>query len=199
MYVWAMPVTKIPRDALLELTWGLLHRQGYHATSIADVARAAGMSKPGALHHFKTKAGMMGAVLAWARERYGDYVLSAFAKTGPRPDGTSWTLDTRLAEVLRRQFHLATMNDRAGCFFGNAILETGGRGPFGEALRAFYDDWIAAATAALSERFDASRARELADELFAGYQGTILLYKLDGDEDRFTRFRESALALIATS
>ena len=192
-----MPATKISRGELLELTWALLHRQGYHATSIADVARAAGISKPGALHHFKTKAGMMAAVLAWARERYRHYVLAAFAKTGHRPDGTTWTLEARLSEVIRRQFHLATMNDRAGCFFGNAILETGGRGPFGEALRAFYDDWIAAASAALAERFDAPRARELADELFAGYQGTILLYKLDGDEGRFARFRDSALGLIA--
>ena len=192
-----MPTTKISRDELLELTWGLLHRQGYHATSIADVARAAGISKPGALHHFKSKTGMMTAVLAWARERYAQYVLAAFAKTGPRPDGTVWTLEARLAEAIRRQFHLATMNDRAGCFFGNTILETGGRGPFGEALHGFYDDWIAAATAALAERFDAPRAHRLADELFAGYQGTILLYKLDGDAIRFARFRESALGLIA--
>ena len=197
MYVWAVPITKISRDALLELTWALLHRKGYHATSIADVARAAGISKPGALHHFKSKAGMMDAVLSWARERYRQYVLSAFAKTGPRPDGSTWTLEARLAEVIRRQFHLATMNERSGCFFGNAILETGGGGPFGDALRGFYDDWIDAAATALAERFDASYARQLADELFAGYQGTILLYKLDGDEGRFDRFRESALGLIA--
>ena len=197
MYFGPVPVTKISRDALLELTWALLHRQGYHATSIADVARVAGISKPGALHHFKSKAGMMHAVLAWARERYRGYVLSAFAKTGHRPDGTTWTLEARLAEVVRRQFHLATLHGDAGCFFGNAILETGGGGPFGEALRGFYDDWIAAAATALAERFDEARARQLADQLFAGYQGTILLYKLDGDAGRFGRFRESALGLIA--
>ena len=196
-YTCAVPKQKISRDALLEAVWSLVHERGYHATSIADVSRAAGIAKAGVLYHFGTKAGMMDAVLAWTRERYRRYVLSAFAKTGHRPDGAAWTLEARLAEVIRRQFHLATLNGQAGCFFGNTILETGGRGPFGEALRGFYDDWIAAATAALAERFDQPRSRRLADELFAGYQGTILLYKLDGDATRFTRFRESALALIA--
>ena len=189
-----MPTTKVTRPQLLEHAWSLIHRQGYAATSLADVAAAAGIGKAGVLHHFGTKAGMMTAVVAWARERFRGYVLAAFAKTGVRDDGTPWTLEARFAEALRRMFRLVRRDD-AGCFFGNAILETCPGGAFAEGLRGFVDDFLAAMTAALAERYDRAEARERAYRLLADYQGSVLLFKASGgDRAHLARFRERALA-----
>lgn len=139
----------------------------------------------------------MRAVIDWARIQYGKYVLSVFAKAETRSDGTRWTLEARLDEVLKRQFHLATLNGQAGCFFGNCILETGGKGPFAAALHHIYRDWMAAATLALSERFCVAEAEVRARQLFAEYQGTILLYKLLGDSSLLVGFRQNSVAALS--
>ena len=198
-----MPTQKISRDELLECAWSLIHRQGYAATSLADVAAAAGLGKAGVLHHFGSKAGMMRAVIAWARERFAAYVLAAFVtsshaerETGQREDDTASTLEARLAEVFRRQFRLVRRDD-AGCFFGNAILEAAEGGAFAPALQHFVDDFLAAMTAALRERFDAEEAAERAYRLFTDYQGAVLLYKATRDRAHLERFRDRALASLS--
>lgn len=190
-----MPSTKITRDALLEQAWSLIHERGYAATSIADVARAAGLGKAGVLHHFGSKAGMMRAVVAWARERFTAYVLAVFDKTGVRDDGTPWTLEARFAEAYRRQFRLVR-REAAGCFFGNGILEAAEGGAFSPELQGFVDDFLAATTRALAERFDADEAAERAYRLFADYQGAVLLYKASGERAHLDRFRDRALASL---
>ena len=191
-----MPTQQISRDELLECAWSLIHRQGYAATSLADVAAAAGLGKAGVLHHFGSKAGMMRAVIAWARERFAAYVLAAFAKEGVRDVGPHWTLEARLAEVFRRQFRLVRRDD-AGCFFGNAILEAAEGGAFAPALQGFVEDFLAAMTAALRERFDAEESAERAYRLFADYQGAVLLYKATRDRVHLERFRDRALASLS--
>ncbi len=188
-----MPTTKISREEILSRAWALFHQKGYSATSLADVAAAAGLGKAGILHHFGSKEGLMQAVIAWARGQYQAYVLSVFTKTGTRSDGAAWTLEARLAEVLKRQYHLAQLNDGGGCFFGNSILENGIAGPFAEALQAFYVDWQEAATAALSERFEREEAAERAYRLFAEYQGSILLFKMSGERSHLDRFKQRAI------
>lgn len=191
-----MPRTKVTPHELHLRLWAALHQRGYHGSSLTTLAAAAGIGKAGLLHHFGSKEGLMRAVLAWARGQFRAYVLAAFAKTGSRPDGSTWTLEARLAEGLRRQFHLVRRGE-GGCFFGNAILELGGDGAYGPELRAFLDDWHAAATALLSERFGAAEAAERAYRLFADYQGAVIYYRATSDETHLRRFAERALTSVA--
>ena len=191
-----MPLQKVSRDELLEHAWSLIHRRGYAATSFADVAAAAGLGKAGVLHHFGSKAGMMRAVIAWARNRFAAYVLTAFRETCARDDGTPWTLEARFAEAFRRQFRLVRRAD-AGCFFGNAILERAEGGAFASDLAGFVDDLLEAMTTALEERFDAEEAAERAYRLFSDYQGAVLLFKASAERRHLDRFRARALASLS--
>lgn len=190
-----MPRTKVDPQELHVRLWAALHRDGFHASSLSSLSAAAGIGKAGLLHHFGSKEGLVRAVIEWAREQFRAYVLAAFAKTGLRPNGTSWTLEARLAEGLRRQFRLVR-RDAGGCFFGNAILELGGESPYGEGLRGFLDDWLAAATELLAERYDRAEAAERAYRLFADYQGTVIYYRATGDRSHLDRFAARALASL---
>jgi AcrR family transcriptional regulator len=73
----------------------LFAEHGYHRTSLAQVARAAGMSQAGLLHHFKGKDVLLLAVLAFHDRSWA----SRFA---PPEHGLSQLLDHML-DVLREE------------------------------------------------------------------------------------------------
>lgn len=53
----------VVRDGALRAAIDLIAEQGYAATSMAQVAEAAGISPSGLAHHFPSKAALLGAVL----------------------------------------------------------------------------------------------------------------------------------------
>jgi AcrR family transcriptional regulator len=57
------------RAAIIEAAIDLIAAQGSHSTTLADVGKAAGVSRPGVLHHFGSKKALLEAVLD-AHERF---------------------------------------------------------------------------------------------------------------------------------
>lgn len=51
--------------------------EGYHDVVLAEVARAAGVTKGAAYHHFESKAGLFRAVVAEVQEELGERVAQA--------------------------------------------------------------------------------------------------------------------------
>ncbi len=184
-----MPISKTTPEAILRAAWIVFHRQGYHHTSLQQLADAAGLGKAGILHHFKSKAGVMRATLAFAADWYQRKVLAKAQGPG--------TVAERLEAVLRKQFDLVQLNEDGGCFFGNTILETGVEGPFTEELKRFHVDWTAAITALLAEEFPEEEARERTYRIFADYQGSVVLFKLYHDTSHLERLIKRVLSSLA--
>jgi len=188
-----MPNVKITKEELLAHIWDLVHRNGYKATSIANVSAVAGIGKAGVLHHFGSKENMMIEVIQWARVNFKGYVLAAFAKTGLDPTGTPWTVESRFAEALRRQFRLVR-RDNAGCFFANSMLELGTDPAFSKELEGFFRDWTFVVEQALGERFVLAEAKERTYRLWTDYQGSVMLFKTTGDKSHLDRYRNRSIA-----
>lgn len=53
------------QQEILDLSLSVFAENGYDGASIAEIAEVCGMSQAGLLHHFKTKAELYRAVLAW--------------------------------------------------------------------------------------------------------------------------------------
>lgn len=53
------------REEILQAAMVLFGEVGYHAASLREIAARVGMSHPGLLHHFPTKAALLEAVLAY--------------------------------------------------------------------------------------------------------------------------------------
>lgn len=168
-----MPKYKTSPQEILRSPWPLFHRNGYHDTSLQQIADAAGLGKAGILHHFGSKAGVMKAVIDYAIDWYRRKVLSVVNEDG--------SLEMRLELFLRRHFDLCQLNGGGGCFFANTILETGVEGHFTDQLLTFHQAWEAAMTTLLNERFPEEEARERTYRLFADYQGSVVLFKLYQD------------------
>ena len=180
-----MPKQKIDKEELLRLCWSVLHRQGYHHTSLRDLSQATGLGKAGLLHHFGSKEGLMRAVMDFAARWYGDNVLAVAEEDLP--------LEQRLEKLLRRHNRLAKIDGR-GCFFGNTVLETSQEGIFNERIEVFFAEWQSALAHLLTGPLAAEQARDFAYLTLVEYQGATTLYKLHRDEAHLERFVHRTLA-----
>ena len=70
------------REQLLDVALALFAKQGYEATSIEDVARAAAITRPILYDHFDSKESMYLACLSRARKAYDLGQLEAVGKAG---------------------------------------------------------------------------------------------------------------------
>jgi len=184
-----MPKKKIEREEILRICWEIFHREGYKKASLQHVADAVGLGKAGLLHHFGSKEGLMQAVLTYARQAYRSYVLDVVKEDLP--------FEQRLEKMFRRELRLVRIDQR-GCFFANMILETSQQGTFNVQLKDFFNDWLRATTELLSERFPPTEAEERAYRYFIDYEGSVMLYKLPGDEEHLQRFIARSLAMLDT-
>ncbi|MGE7386168.1 TetR/AcrR family transcriptional regulator [Streptomyces sp. NPDC004126] len=65
------------RQALLAEGRRRFAADGYHHVVLAEVARAAGVTKGAAYHHFDSKAGLFRAVVAQVQQELGEHVAAA--------------------------------------------------------------------------------------------------------------------------
>lgn len=62
-------MAKVNRDEILEAAVHLFNQNGYHATSMQDIARAINIKKPSLYHHFDSKEAILLAILQTGMNR----------------------------------------------------------------------------------------------------------------------------------
>jgi AcrR family transcriptional regulator len=72
--------TEATTDGLVQAAAGLFGRQGYPATSLDDVAHAAGVTKGAVYHHFGSKAVLFRAVFVREERRLAERLAAAGGK-----------------------------------------------------------------------------------------------------------------------
>ena len=106
------------RQQILAAGLAVFSSSGFHGGSVRDIARRAGLSQAGLLHHFPSKAQLLGAVLTWrddiARRELGE----------PAPDGLDLIRRlvappavTRTQELVR----LRVITSAEGVAFGHPV------------------------------------------------------------------------------
>jgi AcrR family transcriptional regulator len=76
------------RARILETAWRLMgERDGHRAVSMAEIAKAAGVSRQLVYLHFETRAGLFAAMTRWEDERTGFQQRVYDAVCLPPPDG----------------------------------------------------------------------------------------------------------------
>jgi AcrR family transcriptional regulator len=62
-------MAKVNRDTIIEAAINLFNQNGYHATSMRDIARAIDIQKPSLYHHFDSKEDILLAILEAGMDR----------------------------------------------------------------------------------------------------------------------------------
>lgn len=185
----AMANVKTTVPELIKSATQIFRAKGYHQTSMADLAAAAGLTKGAFYHHFRDKESVMRAAL-------GQFAAVAKTRCFDICHDRSLPLDKRvhhLTNSTRRLFGSVT----DGCFVANTALETSGTGaPFAGELRAFMNDWTAA-IATLAEDAGRDDPKEFGRRAIADLEGSIVLMQIYGDRQHFeaalVRLRENLL------
>ena len=127
---------KSTREHLIEVGLGLMHQNGYNATGLTDILKAADVPKGSFYHHFESKEDFAGAVL----ERYG---------MRAREHTTAILNDTKIPPLkrLRRYFSdlmkiYGQKGPIPGCMIGRFSLEIAGDSPqLRRRISASFDHW----------------------------------------------------------
>ena len=159
------------RAELVAAATGLLHEQGFHRTTLSDVADRASVPLGNVYYYFKTKEALAEAVIAAheraLRERFASWDA---AHRDPR---------ARLRLLVRAPLDTTDRIIQFGCPHGSLCQELeklGKDAPLARAgarLLAVYIDWADAQFRALG--CERREARALATDLVASLQGAMLL------------------------
>ena len=184
-----MAARKTDRDAVIDAALTLFRTQGYHHTTVADIAAACGLLKGSVYHYFAGKKALAMAaldrVIAESRETVFGLANDPAAPPAARLQN--------LADAVERFF----AGRDGGCLMGSLALEVGDSIPeFCSRVRLYFDDWKAALASVLEGRYGRLQAEELAEDAIARTQGAILLMEVTGDPAVFERACRDTVALL---
>ena len=170
------------RSRLLQAAQDVIRAKGFAATSVADLCRAAAVTKGAFFHHFETKE-----ALGVAAARHWQETTSAFFAAAPyHVPGDP--LDRVLAYVAFRKSIIAGELSEFTCLVGTMVQEVHATSPalrdacaesiFGHAARLEADIGAAMAARGMS---DGPAAASLARHMQAVIQGAFVLAKAGND------------------
>jgi AcrR family transcriptional regulator len=165
------------RARVLDVAADLFQTNGFHATSIKDVLKAAGVSGGALHHHFPTKKQL---VLAVIRDRVAPAVRETWIETVRHAPflgaGISGVFDAIISSVEAR-------GSVAGCPLNNLALELSLCEPeCRDALNAIFGEWQATLDERIGETrggasLDRPRRTEAAAFIVSVYSGAMALAK----------------------
>lgn len=95
-------VRRSQRERMLEAMIDTVAEQGYHATTIVEVARRAGVGRRTFYEHFGDKESGFLAAHDWLLERLADYAVPAYERPGPWPERVRRGLAAILTAIAYR-------------------------------------------------------------------------------------------------
>ncbi|HEY1941695.1 MAG TPA: TetR family transcriptional regulator C-terminal domain-containing protein [Roseiarcus sp.] len=181
------------------MTAGLetLHKRGFNATSVDDIAKAAGAPKGSFYNHFSSKEDFGAAAVSLYAEKVGTR-LAVLDERGLAP-----------LERLRRYFEamaeLSAAPDAPGCLLGNFAAELSSQSPaIRERVSAAFADWRLALARVIAEaqRGGDIRAESppeaLAAFLIDAWEGALLRTKVEQSPAPLRGFLDIAFTKILT-
>ena len=186
------------RAELVEAGLALVHRRGFSATSVADIAEAAGAPKGSFYNHFKSKDDFGSTIL----EEYFADVRAALDETllAPRKPAR-----TRLRDYFVRLRNYVGRDDYArGCLIGNISGEISAvSAETREQLSRLIAQWTSSLEVCLAEgQGDGSIRADLAADDLAGllldaWQGALLRAKVERSPAALNTFIDVLLPRLA--
>ncbi len=180
-----MPKKKVSADEVVKSSMRVFWKQGYHQTSMNDLAEACGLQKASLYHHFpKGKEQIMEAVLELL---YKGYKNSLFAIAYDE------SMEVKEKLNLFKEFSYKTFFDASdGCLMGNIALETVSMNEnFALYFRKFFNDWIDALANVFKTRYTEEEAILQAKDAVAQVEGAVMLMKVFQDKSYLERALEN--------
>ena len=174
-----MSTTRMPREQrrsqLLELATTVFTENGFQATSMDDIAAAAGVTKPVLYQHFDSKETLYIEVIDITAQSLLAGVRDIGAVEGSTTD--------RVRHGLERFYQLVTLDNALRLFTGHEVISEQVQQRVGTVLDAMAIELAEVLTAA--RRLNSQQARVIGRGLIALTQTTaVLLHAAEGEHER---------------
>jgi TetR/AcrR family transcriptional repressor of nem operon len=160
------------KEQLVDSAMELFHKQGFNATSVDDIVRAAHVPKGSFYNHFESK------------EALGLEVVRRYAAA----TRTDMLREPGVAPLVRLRSHLDYMVERTvgwgvgrGCVLGNFATELASQSPtIAAGVREAFDQWSSSLVPVIAELPGQRDPRAVADYIVNGLEGAYARAKVTG-------------------
>ncbi|MEZ4904166.1 MAG: TetR/AcrR family transcriptional regulator [Spirosomataceae bacterium] len=169
-----MPIQKVTKDKVINNALLLFKKQGYHRTSMADLAAACGLMKGSFYHYFSGKEALMKEVLGSVHSYFS-------VKVFPIAFDESLAPRQRLEKLIAKQIRVVS-DTEGGCLMGNMAIETAlVTDEFIPQMRVFFEEYLQTLTHLYAFRHPPETAQKLAQQAVVEYEGAWIMVKLTND------------------
>jgi AcrR family transcriptional regulator len=197
-YVICMPVTRhnkkeaqarATHKKILIAATELFARQGYHKTTITDIAQAVNLTSGAVFHHFPSKEALLEAVVDWlARgiEIYSEHLNQA--------EKGSLAVAQGVVDIMCE--HFRRQPEATICLAALATEFAGSKHPMENRLKVVYEDFIDAFSRILQNHPKVTDSRGAATALIGAVQGIAVQGLLQAPERSIDDLAEGFMALL---
>lgn len=162
-----MPRKTDKRQRLIKAAKSLIRKQGFHLTTLADIAQEADVPLGNVYYYFKTKEAIGEAVIDSRARELAESIAKWEEQTDPRD---------RLFAFVQEEVATAEETARSGCPMGGLCQELAKQGgQLSDAAAKLMSDTIEWAEKQFSAMGFGAASRDLANQYIALIQGTSLL------------------------
>ena len=168
----------------------LFARQGYHKTTITDIAQAAQFTSGAIFHHFHSKEALLEAVVDWLARGitiYSDYLKQA--------EEGSLKVAEGVVEIMCD--HFRRQPEATICLAALATEFAGSGHPMEKRLKGVYEDFVDAFSLALENHPKVSDSGAAAIALMGAVQGIAVQGLLQSPERSIEELAKGFVSLLA--
>jgi AcrR family transcriptional regulator len=168
----------------------LFARQGYHKTTITDIAQAVNLTSGAVFHHFPSKEALLEAVVDWlARgiDIYSDHLN--------RSEKGSLAVAQGVVDIMCE--HFRRQPEATICLAALATEFAGSRHPMEKRLKAVYQDFIEAFSRILQNHPKITDSRAAATALIGAVQGIAVQGLLQAPERSIDELATGFMGLLS--
>jgi len=177
-----MPLVKTTKSEIVAHAKQVFTKQGYHKTTMNDIAEACGILKGSLYHHFKSKEELMLASIA--AFHYNFNVVAKAIK-----EKQNLNLQEKLKQII--DFSEKTYLADEGSMMANIVLETINVVPqISESIKIYFTERIAFIANLLEEFYKPEDALKIAKESCAAVEGAVMMMQIFKDESFLKRVHE---------
>jgi len=184
-----VPIQKITKREIIEAARQVFTKQGYHKTTMNDIAEVCGIQKGSLYHHFKGKEELMKAAIDSFHHKFKEGAFNLF-------ENTTLSTQEKLNKLI--DFSEKTYLADEGSMMASIVLETINVVPgIVESIRSFFNDWIDSVSKILEEVYEPDGARKIAKESIAAVEGAVMMMQIFNDTSFLTRVHEGMRRRVA--
>jgi AcrR family transcriptional regulator len=168
----------------------LFARQGYHKTTITDIAQAVGLTSGAVFHHFSSKEELLAAVVDWLARG-----ISIYSEHLNRAEKSSLAVAEGVVDIMCE--HFRRQPEATICLAALATEFAGSKHPMEKHLRVVYEDFVDAFSHILQEHPRVIDPRAAAMALIGAVQGIAVQGLLQAPERSIDELAKGFVSMLA--